>query len=101
MTIPAALSCPFCGSANVYTQEGSTFRWMLAECQNCGARGPEVRVQTLGEGTREEWLARGSAAAIAEWNSRAETPQDIPTPRSKPGPTRDRPTEPREPKPKI
>jgi hypothetical protein len=50
--------------------EGSTFRWRFAQCLDCGARGPEVRVQTLGEGTPEEWEATARIEAIAAWNRR-------------------------------
>lgn len=35
--------CPFCGSENVNVVEGSTSRWRVAECAECGARGPEGR----------------------------------------------------------
>jgi len=39
--------CPFCGSNIINIAEGSTFRWKVAECQECGARCGEVRVKTL------------------------------------------------------
>ena len=65
-----AKPCPFCGEDNVKVREGSTFRWRLVECQCCGALGPEIRIQTTGSGTLEEWEAVGSEDAIKEWNER-------------------------------
>ena len=62
--------CPFCGETGVTVKEGSTFRWLVAECDNCGARCTQVRKQTLGEGTPADWQKAGEAAAIIEWNSR-------------------------------
>ena len=64
--------CPFCGEASVTVREGSTFRWLVAECNNCGAQCGEVRKQTLGDGTPDEWQKAGEAAAIIAWNSRAD-----------------------------
>lgn len=70
MTAPKP--CPFCGnSVHVTTEEGSTFRWRRAKCDECGAIGPEVRRQTLGKGTPEEWTAKADADAIEAWNGRA------------------------------
>lgn len=69
--LKAALPCPFCGYESVSVIEGSTFRWRLAECSNCGARSGEVRIQTLGDGTREHWEDDAKNDAIAEWNKRA------------------------------
>jgi hypothetical protein len=62
--------CPFCGGRQVDAQEGSSFRWMVAFCCNCGATCGEVRVQTLGEGTREQWISAARIRAIEEWNTR-------------------------------
>lgn len=70
MTDITPLPCPFCGSTQINTEEGSTFRWMVAYCEECGAQSGEVRTQTIGEGTREEWQDRGRADAIREWNKR-------------------------------
>lgn len=64
------LPCPFCGGSNILVRVGSTFRWMLAECNECGATCGEVRVQTMGEGVPADWAERGESAAIAEWNKR-------------------------------
>ena len=37
------LPCPFCGSTEgFYIEEGSTFRWRVISCRNCG-EGTEVR----------------------------------------------------------
>ena len=63
--------CPFCGGKHVRVQEGDSFRWRFATCCECGARSGDVRVQTLGDGTKAEWEAAGYAAAIEEWNTRA------------------------------
>ena len=63
--------CPFCGADLVETYGGSTFRWMYAGCAECGAQAGEVRVQTLGDGDKEQWLAAARADALAEWNRRA------------------------------
>lgn len=62
--------CPFCGCVVLNIGEGSTFRWRRVECSNCGTLGPEARVQTIGQGTKEQWEADGRDAAIAEWNKR-------------------------------
>ena len=64
------LPCPFCGETDITTSEGSTFRWMLAECNGCGATCGEVRVQTIGDGTPRDWRLRGERDALAEWNKR-------------------------------
>lgn len=66
-----AKPCPFCGCAASAVIEGATFRWRQVECRDCQSRGPEVRCQTLGEGTQEEWEADAAARAIAAWNERA------------------------------
>ena len=65
------LPCPFCGGRKVSVHEGSTFRWRFAACDNCGAQTGEVRCQTMGDGTKEEWEAQAKLYAIAEWNRRA------------------------------
>lgn len=67
------LPCPFCGDTSVHVCEGSTFRWRVAVCGGCGAIGPEVRIQTLGDGTREEWEQAAHASAIAAWNDRPQS----------------------------
>ncbi len=63
--------CPFCGCHSVDVYEGTSFRWRYAMCNDCGARSGEVRVQTLGEGTPEQWDAQGRSDAIAAWNTRS------------------------------
>lgn len=65
------LACPFCGHVGLDFSEGSTFRWIVASCGGCGATRGETRIQTLGQGTKEEWMAEAQADAIAEWNRRA------------------------------
>ena len=63
--------CPFCGHTGLDFSEGSTFRWIVASCSECGASRGETRIQTLGEGTKEEWMAEAQDDAIREWNQRA------------------------------
>lgn len=70
--------CPFCGSAKVSVHEGDTFRWRYAACDECGAQAGEVRIQTMGEGTREDWEAAAREEAIAEWNRRPGDPVTSP-----------------------
>jgi len=65
-----AKPCPFCGHVGVSVIEASTFRWRVAQCNGCGAQCGEVRVQTMGEGNREEWERAVIAEAIAVWNTR-------------------------------
>jgi len=76
------LPCPFCGCTNVILQQGSTFRWRVLECVDCGARCGEVRVQTIGDGSPSEWELKVAADAIDEWNKRPAP--DVPAPRGKP-----------------
>ena len=52
-----ALPCPFCGAVGISIKEGSTFRWEVAECDNCGAQCGEVR--------------KGWHDALTEWNMRS------------------------------
>lgn len=65
--------CPFCGERNVHVIEGSTFRWKVAECSECGARSGEARVQTRGDQDPAEWTAQGIKAALDAWNTRTPT----------------------------
>jgi hypothetical protein len=75
MDLPQSKPCPFCGQhIALEVQEGSTFRWRKRVCKACGAEGPEVRCQTLGEGTPAEWRVAAIARAIEEWNVRAPCP---------------------------
>lgn len=66
-----AKPCPFCGESKISISDGSTFRWRHVECRACGAMGPEIRCQTMGEGTPAEWELEAEADAIAAWNDRA------------------------------
>jgi len=65
------LPCPFCGSDDITTQEGTTFRWRAAVCCRCGAQSGEVRVDTL---CKDHLVAleKAKGAALEEWNIRAE-----------------------------
>lgn len=75
-----SLPCPFCGCDKpVGVAEGSAFRWRVAYCSNCDACAGEVRVQTYGEGTPNEWEATATVDAIKEWNTRTPSPQGEPT----------------------
>lgn len=65
--------CPFCGHVGLDFKEGSTFRWLVAECAGCGASRGETRIQTMGQGTKEEWMAAAQEDAIRDWNRRAAT----------------------------
>ena len=64
------LPCPFCGGTDIAVMDGSTFRWVFAACQDCGASAGEVRVQTIGT-PREPALIEAGQRAIAEWNVRS------------------------------
>lgn len=68
----AADPCPFCGGTHISVCEGSGFRWLVAGCDECGAKAGEVRCQTMGEGTKEQWWARAEIDAIAAWNTRVD-----------------------------
>ena len=69
--VVSPLPCPFCGGLRIAVNEGSTFRWRYAACLDCGAQAGEIRRQTLGEGTTEQWERKAEIDAIAEWNKRA------------------------------
>lgn len=68
------LPCPFCGHVGLDFNEGSTFRWLVASCSGCGASVGETRMQTLGEGTKEQWREAACEDAIKQWNTRAALP---------------------------
>lgn len=70
------LACPFCGHTGVSTFEGSTFRWMYASCDECGAQTGEVRKDTLSK-DRDEAQRNAEQDAIAEWNRRAAAPEPV------------------------
>ncbi len=63
----ATKPCPFCGGAEVTVRDGSTFRWIAARCEGCGAAGPEIK-KSLFDNTP---LAKQHEAAIQEWNKRS------------------------------
>ena len=63
--------CPFCGGTKTSVMVGETFRWRYVNCDTCSARSGDVRMQTAGEGTREQWEAKAAADAYVEWNTRA------------------------------
>ena len=62
--------CPFCGGTDVSVAEGSTFRWVVAICNNCDASAPESRVIPNDEEKTRE-------LALVEWNRRA-SPARVP-----------------------
>ena len=68
MTEP--LPCPFCGHVGVTHSEGSTFRWLVTECNGCGAQCEEERIDTLST-DRGAAIEQAAEAAIKTWNTRA------------------------------
>ena len=67
--------CPFCGYVGINVHEASTFRWVVAECNYCGAQCGEVRRDTIKPSTKEE----GEALALTEWNTRNNLTTEQPT----------------------
>ena len=68
MTEP--LPCPFCGHVGVTHNEGSTFRWLVTECNGCGAQCGEERIDTLST-DQGAAIEQAAEAAIKTWNTRA------------------------------
>lgn len=66
-----AKPCPFCGSSAAAVIYDSARGPRFVKCYECGAMGPEIRCQTMGEGTPAEWELEAEADAIAAWNDRA------------------------------
>ena len=62
------MPCPFCGKDEISVHEGSTFRWVYAACDNCGAQAGEVRVNTMIP--KAEAAPEADKRALAEWNKR-------------------------------
>ena len=62
--------CPWCGETSGEVVETSTFRWRAWAC-GCGVVGPEIRIQTRGDGTPAEWEAEAEIRAVEAWNDRA------------------------------
>jgi Lar family restriction alleviation protein len=60
------LPCPFCGHVGVSFVEGSTFRWLLTACDECGATAGETRKRTLPPLDEEA----DKRDAIENWNRR-------------------------------
>ena len=59
------LPCPFCGNTEgFYVEEGSTFRWRVISCRNCG-EGTEVRHKNNSD---------EPDSYIADWNAAAPYP---------------------------
>lgn len=67
----ASLPCPFCGHSGLYFHEGSSYRWIVAECGKCGANRGEIRLQTSGIDKAQAW-EEAKVRAIQEWNQRVE-----------------------------
>ena len=77
MTEP--LPCPFCGHVGVTHSEGSTFRWMVTECDRCGAQCGEERINTMTM-ERSAAIEQAKEAAIKTWNTRAALEQQAEPP---------------------
>lgn len=67
MTIDDLLPCPWCGATNVFVLEGSTCRWVRAECVECGASCGERRRDLKGI---RLWLEEDQEIALSAWNDR-------------------------------
>lgn len=52
------LTCPFCASARAERTEGNNYRWVKVCCVDCGACGPEVRVDDNASAAELAWNAR-------------------------------------------
>ena len=64
-TMAGALPCLLCGSTEgFYVEEGSTFRWRVISCRNCG-EGTEVRHKNN---------SNEPDSYIADWNAAAPYP---------------------------
>ncbi len=61
--------CPFCASTKLRAKDDAEqgYKWGAIECEECSARGPEVRT---GYDKPEKWRP----AAIEEWNRRTPAP---------------------------
>jgi hypothetical protein len=71
------LPCPFCGHKGPLTfYDGSTFRWLLPCCSNCGATTGEVRIDTM-NANRDAAMEDAKRRGIIEWNTRAESEDAI------------------------
>jgi Lar family restriction alleviation protein len=55
------LPCPFCGCDRISARQGSTYRWVIAECDECGAQIGDVRRSSL---------KKNDDVAFEEWNRR-------------------------------
>jgi Lar family restriction alleviation protein len=64
------LPCPFCGSESIAVVEGTSYRWVTAQCSDCGAQCGEIRRRNGYQPTAET-KAQDDAEAIAEWNIRS------------------------------
>jgi len=60
------LPCPFCGCEGITVQQGSTFRWAIGVCDECGASCGEARVDTFKPYDEEEVYL----SVIEMWNKR-------------------------------
>ena len=70
MTELTTLSCPFCGSKELISAMGSNYRWTALRCNNCHARGPEVRELITGRCDARDFYA-AKEKAVKAWNKRA------------------------------
>ena len=64
------LPCPHCGTTGIAVEEGSTFKWFLARCNECGATCGEIRIESK-DIPRDKFSDLIGQKVIAEWNKRA------------------------------
>lgn len=64
------LPCPFCGESSAIVVEGTSYRWVAVQCQDCGAQCGEIRRRDPIGQTAED-KAKDEAEAVKEWNIRS------------------------------
>ncbi len=69
MKLPVTKPCPFCGGTKISIGDGTTFRWVVAECDECMARTGDIRINTMV--ARDEAIAEAMPDIIKEWDTRA------------------------------
>ena len=64
------LPCPFCKKIGITVEQGSSFKWFLGRCNECGATCGEIRVESK-DIPRDKFGDLIAQKVIAEWNKRA------------------------------